>query len=261
MTFMKCSTRLLLTIVVMIMLTGAIILLAMRRQGFSARVVTHGTPKAANTTSGRAVAPEQPALAQSSSSLPPATSSIIEQPGHTLESNDLVIAANNHRELKLSTEELQKLELVYVDAVRKRTTYEASIAKVESVSPNERTITIPKYPEQGALIEADLYAKIAAAIGNARAEKLQQVLRSELYVRNFGFGDAEQKLVVRLSTAVPNGIVYEIEHSVSPLHVSVRDGSGAVQLADVETKTARSVLPISNLSYYTAFVGLFPVGP
>jgi hypothetical protein len=185
---------------------------------------------------------------------------IMERPGYSKESSDLILAMVRHPELNLSQTEMEKMLTVYLDATNKRTTYEASIAKVESVSATERRLVIPPYPLEGRKIEDELYKNFATILGDGRAASVENALRSELYFRNYGYGQSEQTITVRLEEISPPDVHYEITHSVAAIHSVTKDPSGGVRDVNLAVKGARSVLPLRDLGSYNAMLQFFPAG-
>lgn len=178
---------------------------------------------------------------------------INERWGQMQPSNDLIVALMDHQDLGLTKDEMEKLLTAYLEVTRERSYYEASIAKVTVVSPTERIITIPAYPQEGAKLQVKLHEKFAGALGTDRGAQVYDALSPTLYARNYGFGETEQQVKVRLLEGEP--ISYYFVHSTGTLHIPYKGDFLTVKYGGMD-----STHMIDDLGSYVGFAKLLPGG-
>lgn len=178
---------------------------------------------------------------------------INERWGQMKPSGELISAFMYHEELGLTKEEMENMLTAYLEVIRERSYYEASRATVKVVSPTERIITIPAYPEEGIKLQAKLYEKFAKVLGAERGAQVQAAIAPMLYARNYGFGETEQQVKVRLLEGEP--ISYYFVHSTGTLHVPDKGGFITVKYGGMD-----STHMIEDLGSYTGFINLLPKG-
>ena len=178
---------------------------------------------------------------------------INERWGQMQPSNDLIVALMDHQDLALTKDEMEKLLTVYLEVGRERSYYEASIATVKVISPTERIITIPAYPQEGVKLQASLYDKFSEALGESRGAQVQAALAPTLYARNYGFGETEQQVKVRLLEGEP--ISFYFVHSTGTLHVPYEGDFLTVKYGGMD-----STHLIDDLGSYVGFMKLLPGG-
>ena len=178
---------------------------------------------------------------------------VMERPGHSQESDDLLLAIKGHSELGLTKEEVRGLLKVYVAVSVERSCYEASIASVKVVNPNECIISVPAYPEEGQELEKKLYQGFTSVVGKNRIGLLKEALGPTLYARNYGFGAVEQQIVVTLAEGEP--VRFTFAHSAGELKVPY-DGA----YLTVKYGGQRSTLSVFDLGGYSGYINLLPKG-
>jgi hypothetical protein len=178
---------------------------------------------------------------------------INERWGQMQPSNDLITAFMHHEELRLTKEEMESLLTAYLEVGRERSYYEAAIATVQVISPTERTITIPPYPEEGMKLQAKLYEKFAKVLGAERGAQVQAAIAPTLYARNYGFGETEQQVKVRLLDGEP--ISYYFVHKTGTLHIADKG-----QVITVQYGGMGSTHMIEDLGSYVGYLNLLPGG-
>ncbi|MDQ8198739.1 hypothetical protein QEH56_11295 [Pelagicoccus enzymogenes] len=184
-----------------------------------------------------------------------------EVPGNTRESSDFLTSIMRHPQISLSDDELKELLNVYVASIKIRTEYEAKICEITEVTAEECILRIPKYPTVGDAFEDALYDNFAEVIGAEKATKIRDYAGNDLYMRNFGFGEAEQEIRVKLIQDDSERIHYSISHDTGNLELSYYDEStDSIRTVSIKARGSKALLPLTNLGSYVSFVSEFPKG-
>lgn len=181
--------------------------------------------------------------------------------GHELESGDFLSAMRRRSVIEFSDEELDQLQRAYVNIVRKRTNYEASICEVETIDNYTHKLIIPKYQSKGVEFMREMYAEFEKIIGSSRAISIETHVGPALYIRNHGFGESRQEILVSLDKDTMYEPIYHFTHSSSRFQVDFyNESTSEINTVDIGEKTSKINLRISALGSYGSFAEMLPIG-
>lgn len=108
--------------------------------------------------------------------------------------NTVVRLAREHPELNISNPEA--LQSTYTDLCERRAALEASVARINEISPTQNLVEIPAYLTQGKALLDRLSREVTAMYGDADGQKIMTVLGPVFAGDNHDLGKSPQKLAI-----------------------------------------------------------------
>ncbi len=116
--------------------------------------------------------------------------------------------------LKITPDEERKVNDAFAYARRTLEEIEAAIITVTNPRPDKVILHIPPFPEDGKVLQEDLYAALDATLGEDRFDRFLQVSETGLQQSFYRFGEASRTMVFELA--------YDA-HSATP-QLKIKDG-------------------------------------
>ena len=189
---------------------GALQLFYLREEAATRAPVLTSIVPPVTAVSRPATPPENPALVEPAPpavAAPPPSAPLLGE--RWMEATvDALLA--EHGGLGLTPDEVAGLKDVYATCQNVRTTYEAEIAEVLSISGSQAKIRIPPYPVAGARLQQLFNDELKAELGEDRYGAVDDYLGDTFEVAFKWFGAAVQELDVELKRDPREGLMYRI---------------------------------------------------
>jgi hypothetical protein len=150
--------------------------------------------------------------------------------------------------LKVTPDEEQKVNDAFAYAHQTLAEIEAAIITVTNPRPDKVVLHIPAFPEDGKLLQEDLYSALDTTLGQDRFDRFLQVSESGLKQSFYQFGEASRTMVFELA--------YE-SNSTSP-RLKVKDG-WVIDLGPSSRQVTAVESYVTNLpAKYNAYLAWLP---